>query len=83
MHRRLPGEGALGVVDHVRTLDELGVRAPIGIEVFDAALLATRARRRRLGRLGVRCAMSLPTPCDNQYNQLLVTATRTGGRTCG
>ena len=24
-HRRLPGEGALGVVDHVRTLDELGV----------------------------------------------------------
>ena len=40
-HRCLPGEGDFGVVDHLRTLDDLGVRAPIGIEVFDEALLAT------------------------------------------
>ena len=32
------------MVDHLRTLDELGVRAPIGIEVFDEALLAAGAR---------------------------------------
>ena len=44
MHRCLPGEGDFGVVDHLRTLDDLGVRAPIGIEVFDEALLAAGAR---------------------------------------
>ena len=44
MHRRLPGEGDFGVVDHLRTLDALGVRTPIGIELFDEALLAGGAR---------------------------------------
>ena len=44
MHRCLPGDGDFGVVEHLRTLDALGVRAPIGIEVFDEALLATGAR---------------------------------------
>jgi sugar phosphate isomerase/epimerase len=40
IHRCLPGEGDLGVVDLVRLFDGLGVRAPVGIEVFDEALLA-------------------------------------------
>jgi sugar phosphate isomerase/epimerase len=40
MHRCLPGEGVLGVVDLVRLFDDLGVRAPVGVEVFDEALLA-------------------------------------------
>ena len=44
MHRCLPGEGDFGVVDHLRTLAALGVRAPIGIELFDEALLARGAR---------------------------------------
>lgn len=44
MHRCLPGDGDFGVVDHLRLLDDLGVRAPIGIEVFDEALLAAGAR---------------------------------------
>ena len=44
IHRCLPGDGSFGVVDHLRTLDELGVRAPVGIEVFDEALLAAGAR---------------------------------------
>ena len=44
MRRCLPGEGDFGVVDHLRALDALGVRAPIGVEVFDEALLATGAR---------------------------------------
>ena len=43
-HRCLPGEGDFGVVEHLRALDGLGVRAPIGIEVFDEALLATGPR---------------------------------------
>jgi hypothetical protein len=51
MHRRLPGEGDLGVVDLVRLFDSLGVRAPVGIEVFDEALLAQgpAVAARRLG----------------------------------
>ena len=50
MHRRLPGDGDFGVVDLVRLLDGVGVRAPIGIEVFDEALLAqgTDVAARRL-----------------------------------
>ena len=50
MHRCLPGAGEFGVVDHLRALDDQGVRAPIGIEVFDEALLATgpRAAAKRL-----------------------------------
>jgi sugar phosphate isomerase/epimerase len=51
MHRCLPGDGDFGVVDLIRRLDGLGVRAPIGIEVFDEALLAqgTDVAARRLG----------------------------------
>ena len=44
MHRCLPGDGELGVVEHLRTLDAIGVRAPIGIEVFDESLLARGPR---------------------------------------
>ena len=43
-HRVLPGDGELGVIEHLRSLDSLGVRAPIGIEVFDEALLALGPR---------------------------------------
>ena len=39
-NRCLPGDGDLGVVEHLRTLDAIGVRAPIGVEVFDEDLLA-------------------------------------------
>jgi sugar phosphate isomerase/epimerase len=50
-HRCLLGDGDFGVVDLVRLLDGLGVRAPIGIEVFDQALLAlgTNEAAQRLG----------------------------------
>ena len=44
MHRCLPGEGDFDVIEHLRTLDRLGVRAPIGVEVFDEALLAAGPR---------------------------------------
>jgi sugar phosphate isomerase/epimerase len=43
MHRCLPGRGAFGT-GLVRVLDDLGTRAPIGIEVFDQALLQGGAR---------------------------------------
>ena len=39
-HRSMPGEGELDLVGLVRHLDARGVRAPIGIEVFDAEVLA-------------------------------------------
>ena len=32
--RRLPGEGDIPIVDLIRTLDEIGSRAPIGVEVI-------------------------------------------------
>ena len=59
LHRRLlPGAGELDVVGLVRLLDELGVEAPIGVEVFsdalaerpaaDVARLAAEATRRLL-----------------------------------
>jgi sugar phosphate isomerase/epimerase len=44
-HRSMPGAGAFGVADLVRLLDGLGTRAPIGIEVFDQALLERSAQR--------------------------------------
>jgi sugar phosphate isomerase/epimerase len=34
--RRLPGEGELDLLGLIRTLDRIGSRAPIGVEVFDA-----------------------------------------------
>lgn len=40
LHRRLPGEGALGVADFVRTMIQRGVTASVGVEVFDEQLLA-------------------------------------------
>jgi sugar phosphate isomerase/epimerase len=47
--RRPPGEGELPLVDLLSQLDELGVRAPISIEVFsdelDAGPPAEAARR--------------------------------------
>jgi sugar phosphate isomerase/epimerase len=50
-HRLLPGEGALGVVELIQTLDKMGVDAPVGIEVFDASLLSLgpMTAGRRLG----------------------------------
>ncbi len=36
--RLLPGEGAIPIARWLRLLDELGSRAPIGVEVFSAAL---------------------------------------------
>ncbi len=39
-HRRLPGEGDLDLSGVVQVLDEGGVRAPIGVEVLDAKILA-------------------------------------------
>jgi len=39
-YRMLPGRGELGVVDFLRILQDRGVDAPIGIEVFDAELAA-------------------------------------------
>jgi sugar phosphate isomerase/epimerase len=47
--RRVPGEGALPLVDYVRMLDEIGVRVPFGIEVISDelnALPAAEAARR-------------------------------------
>jgi sugar phosphate isomerase/epimerase len=51
MHRCLPGEGDFGIVELVRLLDGIGVRAPVGIEVYDEALLAqgTVVAAKRLG----------------------------------
>lgn len=56
--RRMPGEGAIPIADVVRTLDAIGSRAPIGVEVFhesharldpnDVALRAAEATRRVL-----------------------------------
>jgi sugar phosphate isomerase/epimerase len=34
--RLSPGEGVIPLVDLVRTLDEIGSRAPIGVEVIHA-----------------------------------------------
>jgi sugar phosphate isomerase/epimerase len=50
--RLLPGEGDLGVIEMIRTLDKSGVDAPVGIEVYDAALLALGpvVAGQRLGR---------------------------------
>jgi sugar phosphate isomerase/epimerase len=42
-HRMLPGRGELDVVGFLRTLGDMGVDAPIGIEVFDGALVADGA----------------------------------------
>jgi len=36
--RLLPGEGAIPLVDWIRLLDEVGSRAPIGVEVFSREL---------------------------------------------
>ncbi len=47
--RLLPGEGELDVVGFIRTLDEIGCRAPVGVEVPSdvlAALHPTEAARR-------------------------------------
>jgi len=41
--RRLPGEGDFDVVAFIRQLDAMGVTCPIGIEVFDAGLIAKGA----------------------------------------
>jgi sugar phosphate isomerase/epimerase len=38
--RRLPGEGSFGIRRLMGELDAMGVRAPVGIEVWDEALLA-------------------------------------------
>jgi sugar phosphate isomerase/epimerase len=34
--RLLPGEGDIPIVDIIRVLDEIGSRAPIGVEVFNS-----------------------------------------------
>lgn len=49
--RRLPGEGDIDLVGFVRTLDAIGCRAPIGVEVFSDALdgLAPAEVGRRAG----------------------------------
>jgi sugar phosphate isomerase/epimerase len=38
-YRMLPGEGSFDLPNVVRTLDRMGVRAPVGVEVFSASLL--------------------------------------------
>jgi sugar phosphate isomerase/epimerase len=47
--RRLPGDGAFDLVGFVRTLDQIGCRAPLGVEVFSDELASepvdTIARR--------------------------------------
>lgn len=40
LHRRLPGRGHLALAQLIAQLDRQGVRAPIGIEVWDKELLA-------------------------------------------
>ncbi len=41
MHRRrLPGEGDGGLAEVIRTLDDLGCKAPVGVEVFSDELAA-------------------------------------------
>jgi sugar phosphate isomerase/epimerase len=49
--RLLPGEGDIDLVGLVRILDEIGSRAPIGVEVFSEKLFALPAREvaRRAG----------------------------------
>ncbi len=42
--RRLPGEGNIDLVGLIRTLDELGSRAPIGVEIFSDELAALPAK---------------------------------------
>jgi sugar phosphate isomerase/epimerase len=51
LYRRLPGEGSLDLASLVGILDGMGVRAPIGIEVWDERLLAEgrQTAARRLG----------------------------------
>jgi sugar phosphate isomerase/epimerase len=39
LHRRPPGFGSLNLVSVLRELDQMGVRAPVGIEVWDKQLL--------------------------------------------
>ena len=49
MHRRLPGEGVFDLVGFIRTLDRMGVDAPIAVEVISAeqqALPVREAARR-------------------------------------
>ena len=43
--RRLPGEGQFGIVDLLQKLGEIGVRTPVGIEVWDRELLKRGPRR--------------------------------------
>jgi sugar phosphate isomerase/epimerase len=40
LHRRLPGEGELAPAAFLRMLWEMGVTAPVGVEVYDAELVA-------------------------------------------
>jgi sugar phosphate isomerase/epimerase len=40
LHRRLPGAGELDPAGFLRTLWEMGVTAPLGVEVYDADLVA-------------------------------------------
>jgi sugar phosphate isomerase/epimerase len=43
-HRLLPGEGAFDLVAYLGSLNEIGVRAPLGVEVFSDDLHALGAR---------------------------------------
>jgi sugar phosphate isomerase/epimerase len=39
LERRMPGEGQFGIVELLRELGQIGVRTPVGIEVWDKQLL--------------------------------------------
>jgi sugar phosphate isomerase/epimerase len=39
VHRVLPGQGELGVADLLATLDDRGVRCPVGVEVLRREIL--------------------------------------------
>jgi sugar phosphate isomerase/epimerase len=73
-HRFLPGDGDLGVVDHLRALDDIGVRAPVGVELFDEALLA------RGPTAAARC---LADSLRRVVNEAFAGSGISGGVTCG
>jgi sugar phosphate isomerase/epimerase len=53
--RLLPGQGSFDLVGLVRTLDEIGSRAPLGVEVLSSELASRRPSARSRARARRRC----------------------------
>ena len=63
IHRRLPGDGELGVVEHLRTLDATRRARSDRHRGVRRSAPRSPGQRRRLDVWASRCAMSSPRPC--------------------